>query len=139
MPSDPVKSPILTTPLTPSLFDDLVEITGAFSVEWERKLDCCGAPLIGINDRLARNMAQKKLTSAKQSGAQFICTACPYTHLQFDWVQDQMSSGPEKVQPLPAILYPQLVGLSMSIGAQELGLENNRLDIQHIRSFLQTE
>ena len=126
-------------PVSPSLFDELVEVTGAFSVEWARKLDCCGAPLTGINDDLAIDMALKKLSSAKQSGAQFICTACPYTHLQFDWVQDRMVTDSQLAEAVPAILYPQLVGLSMSIAAEELALEKNRLDIQLIKSFLQSE
>ena len=126
-------------PVSPSLFDELVEITGAFSVDWARKLDCCGAPLTGVNDDLARDMALKKLSSAKQSGAHFICTACPYTHLQFDWVQDRIVAESQVAETVPAILYPQLVGLSMSIAAEELALEKNRLDIQHIKSFLQSE
>ena len=126
-------------PVSPRLFDELVEITGAFSVDWARKLDCCGAPLTGINDDLARDMALKKLSSARQSGAHFICTACPYTHLQFDWVQDQMVTDSQVSEAVPAILYPQLVGLSMSIKAEQLALEDNRLDIQLIKSFLQSE
>ena len=47
-------------PVAPRIFDDLVEVTGAISVDWVRKLDCCGAPLTGTNDRLAMDMAQKK-------------------------------------------------------------------------------
>ena len=126
-------------PVSPRIFDELVEITGAFSVEWTRKLDCCGAPLTGINDDLARDMALKKVNSAEQSGAQFICTACPYTHLQFDWVQDQMVTDSQLTEAVPAILYPQLVGLSMSIEPEQLALEDNRLDLQLIKSFLQSE
>lgn len=126
-------------PVSPVLFDELVEITGAFSVAWDRKLDCCGAPLTGINDDLAREMALKKINSAKQSGAHFICTACPYSHLQFDWVQDRMLADARLAQPMPAILYSQLVGLSMSIGAEELALEHSRIDIQPIKTFLQSE
>ena len=77
-------------PVSPLIFDELVEITGAYSVDWARKLDCCGAPLTGINDRLAMDMALKKLTSAKEAGAHFLCVACPYTHLQFEWVQHRI-------------------------------------------------
>ena len=66
-------------PVAPTLFDELVEITGAYSVDWSRKLDCCGAPLTGINDRLAMDMALNKITSAREAGAQYLCTACPYT------------------------------------------------------------
>ena len=126
-------------PVAPTLFDDLVEITGAFSVDWSRKLDCCGAPLTGVNDRLARDMALNKINSAKQAGAHFICTACPYTHLQFDWVQNEMTDGPEDLDPVAPILYPQLLGLSMGIDEKALGLDENRLELAGITSFLLEE
>ena len=126
-------------PVSPKIFDELVGITGAFSVEWARKLDCCGAPLTGINDRLAMDMSLKKLTSAKDAGAHFICTACPYTHLQFDWVQHQMTADLDDWEPLSPILYPQLLGLCMEIDEDTLGLSKNRLDLINISSFLMSE
>jgi heterodisulfide reductase subunit B len=126
-------------PVAPKIFDELVEITGAFSVEWTRKLDCCGAPLTGINDRLAMDMAAKKIASARDAGANYLCTACPYSHLQFDWVQNQMAAESDNWQPLAPILYPQLLGLCMGIDETTLGLSNNRLELADISSFLMTE
>ena len=126
-------------PVTPHIFDELVEITGAFSVEWARKLDCCGAPLTGINDRLARDMAAKKIASARDAGANYLCTACPYSHIQFDWVQNQMAADSDNRESLAPILYPQLLGLCMGIHERTLGLSKNRLDLSDISSFLMTE
>ena len=126
-------------PVAPTLFDELVEITGAYSVDWSRKLDCCGAPLTGINDRLAMDMALNKITSAREAGAQYLCTACPYTHLQFDWVQNEMAANSKGWEPLAAILYPQLLGLCMGIDEETLGLSKNRLGLAEITSFLISE
>jgi heterodisulfide reductase subunit B len=126
-------------PVSPLLFDELVEITGAFSVAWNRKLDCCGAPLTGINDRLAMDMALKKIVSAKEAGADFLCTACPYSHLQFDWVQHRMAAETKTWAPVAPILYPQLLGLSMGIDAQVLGLSKGIFDLTTITSFLMSE
>ncbi len=126
-------------PVAPKIFDELVEITGAFSVDWTRKLDCCGAPLTGINDRLAMDMAFKKITSARDAGAHYLCTACPYSHIQFDWVQNHMAANSGNWEPLAAILYPQLLGLCMGIDETTLGLFNNRLKLADISSFLMTE
>lgn len=123
-------------PVAPTLFDELVEITGAYSVDWSRKLDCCGAPLTGVNDSLAMDMALNKINSARQAGAHYICTACPYTHLQFDWVQNEMAGRSGDWEPLAAILYPQLLGLSMGIDEQTLGLSENRLGLADITSYL---
>jgi len=126
-------------PVAPTLFDELVEITGAYSVDWSRKLDCCGAPLTGVNDDLAMDMAFNKLTSARDAGAHYVCTACPYTHLQFDWVQNEMAGRSGEWEPLAAILYPQLLGLSMGIDEQTLGLSKNRLGLADITSYLISE
>jgi len=126
-------------PVAPTLFDELVEITGAYSVDWSRKLDCCGAPLTGINDRLAMDMALNKINSAREAGAHYLCTACPYTHLQFDWVQNEMAANSKGWEPLAAILYPQLLGLSMGIDEQTLGLSENRLGLADITSYLISE
>lgn len=126
-------------PVSPKIFDDLVEATGAFSVEWARKLDCCGAPLTGINDQLAMDMAQKKIDSARQAGAHFICTACPYTQLQLDGVQMRMAAQSDNGEPLAPILYPQLLGLCMGIDEKTLGISKNEIDLSGITSFLMTE
>ena len=126
-------------PVSPKIFDELVEATGAFSVPWTRKLDCCGAPLTGINDRLAMDMAKKKIDSARQAGAQFICTACPYTQLQFDGVQLRMAAQSNNGEPLAPILYPQLLGLCMGIDQKTLGVSKNEIDLSNITSFLMAE
>ncbi len=126
-------------PVAPKIFDELVEATGAFSVEWTRKLDCCGAPLTGINDRLAMDMAQKKIDSAREAGAQYICTACPYTQLQFDGVQMRMAAQSNNGALLAPILYPQLLGLCMGIDEKLLGISKNEIDLSDITSFLMAE
>ena len=126
-------------PVSPKIFDELVEATGAFSVEWTRKLDCCGAPLTGINDRLAVDIAQKKIDSAREAGAQFICTACPYTQLQFDRMQKRMTAQSNNGEPIAPILFPQLLGLSMGIDEKTLGISKNEIDLSNITSFLTAE
>ena len=126
-------------PVSPKIFDELVEATGAFSVEWARKLDCCGAPLTGINDQLAMEMAIKKITSAREAGAQFICTACPYTQLQFDGVQMRPAADSKNGEPLAPILYPQLLGLSMGIDEKTLGISKNKINLSDITSFFKAE
>jgi heterodisulfide reductase subunit B len=85
------------------------------------------------------DMASKKIASARDAGAHYLCTACPYTHIQFDWVQNQMATNSDDGEPLAPILYPQLLGLCMGIDATTLGLSNNRLELADISSFLMTE
>ncbi len=124
-------------PVNPTLFDNLVSLTGAESIYWEKRLDCCGAPLTGVNDDLSRDLMEKKLADAKQSGADFLCDACSYCHIQFDTVQSMIHATTGNNNLLPAILYPQLLGLSMGMEGKALGLAENKIDITSIGGRLQ--
>jgi len=123
-------------PVNPTLFDNLVSLTGAESIYWEKRIDCCGAPLTGVNDDLSRDLTEKKLANAKQSGADFLCDACSYCHIQFDTVQSMINNTTGNNNLLPAILYPQLLGLSMGIDGKILGLAENTIDITSIGEHL---
>jgi heterodisulfide reductase subunit B len=126
-------------PVAPTLFDQLVEVTGAESIEWAMKLECCGAPLWGVNDRLSMDLTLKKLADGKKSGADYVCAACPYCHIQFDKVQKMILSYRNMNHPLPSILYTQLLGLSMGIDRKAIGLEMNEIPIIGIEELLKKE
>ncbi len=124
-------------PSHPVIFDALVAATGALSIEWSKKLECCGAPLLGSNDDLSMDLTEKKLWNAEDSGAHYICTACPYCQLQFDTVQEMIRETRDiKRDPMPAILFPQLLGVGMGIDKKRLGLEMNRLGDDRVYDFL---
>ncbi len=126
-------------PIHPTIFEDLVDLTGAESVEWGRRLECCGAPLMGVNDGLSTFLTGRKLSSGKEAGAHYICTACPFCHLQFDWVQQTMISSNGDGNPLPSVLYPQLLGLAMGMDEESVGIGMNRIDIRDVGRFLRLE
>ena len=123
-------------PVNPTLFDELVEVTGAESIFWEARLECCGAPLFGSNDALAFSLMEKKITSARGAGAQYVAVACPYCHMQFDTVQKMMSIKNKTNHTLAPVLYPQLLGLSMGMDGESLGLGMNQLDITGVAGFV---
>jgi heterodisulfide reductase subunit B len=123
-------------PVAPTIFDKLVEITGAKSVEWDRKLECCGSHAMGIKDDLALGLTIKKLDSGMEGGAHYLCTGCPYCQIQFDNVQEMILSSNGERKSIGSIIYPQLLGLSMDIESNILGIDMNRIDINDIRSYL---
>ena len=123
-------------PVNPTLFDKLIEATGAESIDWQARLDCCGAPLFGTNDDLSMDLVGKKLLNARESGADYLCVGCPYCHIQFDTVQKMINSKRGGNHLLPSILYPQLLGLSLGIDSESLGLGMNQIDIISIEGFL---
>jgi heterodisulfide reductase subunit B2 len=122
-------------PVAPVIFDDLVCATGALSVDWPLKLECCGAPLLGVNDRLSIELTQKKLADGLKAGADYLCVACPYCQMQFDKVQQGIAPLGDTNHCLPSMVFPQLLGLAMGIEGNALGIDRNVLDISSIESF----
>lgn len=126
-------------PVAPSLFDQLVEVTGAESVDWSTKLDCCGGPLLGTNDELSFDFTEKKLADARMAGANYLTTGCTFCQVQFDSVQKMVATEKGTNHHVPSILYPQLLGLCMGIDKDVLGLDSNQIDITGIEGFLTPE
>jgi len=123
-------------PHFPTKFDELVEVTGAQSIDWPAKLECCGSPLWGINNELSLDLTENKLRRAKEASADYLCVACSYCQIQFDRVQRTLliERGPDL--KLPSVLYPQLLGLSLGIDGETLGLQMNKVSITDIEFFL---
>jgi heterodisulfide reductase subunit B len=126
-------------PVAPTIFDELIEATGAVSIDWNNKLECCGSHAMGINNNLSEALTRKKLDSGIQAGADFLCTACPYCQIQFDTVQHLIVSGNGERKSIPSILYPQLLGICMGLDDEILGMNMNMIDIKTIRSYLAEE
>ena len=126
-------------PVAPVVFDELVAVTGSKSIDWATRLECCGAPLLGINDELSMDLTARKLADAKAAGAHYLSVACPYCQMQFDTVQQMLISTRNAADRLPAILYPQLLGLAMGIDRRTLGIEMNKMDISGIEAYFVQE
>jgi heterodisulfide reductase subunit B len=123
-------------PIAPVLFDELVDVTGAKALDWPMKAECCGAPVLGVNNNLSMTLTEKKLASGKAAGADFLCVACPWCQIQFDTVQKQMEAKGMSSHHLPSILYPQLLGLALGIPGEALGIQMNQKDLSPIKTFL---
>ena len=123
-------------PVAPTIFEQLVEVTGAESVDWPARLDCCGGPLLGTNDELSFDFTEKKLADAKKAGAHYVTTGCVFCQIQFDSVQKSMETERGSNHHVPSILYPQLLGLCMNINKDVLGLDRNQIDITGVERFM---
>ncbi len=121
-------------PVNPVKFDRLVEVTGAKSVPWGLKLQCCGNPLWEKNKSLSVNLTIKKLENAKKAQAHYLCVSCTYCQIQFDTVQHHIVQE-DKVSPLPCILFPQLLGLSLGLNPLELRIDENQISIQRVIEY----
>jgi heterodisulfide reductase subunit B len=112
-------------PRNPTLFEKLVAATGATAVDWPLRLECCGDPLRERNDHLAHKLAARKYDDARQAGAQLLATACTHCQMQFD----RACGGQARAggNPLPAVLYSQILGRALDLPVDELGLAASAL------------
>jgi heterodisulfide reductase subunit B len=123
-------------PGTAAVFDELVAMTGANLVPWHLQLECCGSPMWGIDDDLSTALTKKKIDNARTSGADYLCLACSYCQVQFDRVQKRLVDKGRITDPMPSILFTQLLGLCMGIDPVVLGIKDNQLNIAPILDCL---
>ena len=120
-------------PLVPGIFSDLVALTGAESVFWSMSTECCGNPQWDKNQKLALKQMQRKLLNAKQAGAACVCTTCTYCQMQFDQKNPSEFVPPNGDPRIPAVLISQLIGLSVGLEDEEIGIGdvNRRMLVAH--------
>jgi heterodisulfide reductase subunit B len=124
----------------PGITEELLLSTGATSLDWLGKLECCGAALAGLNNDLSQKLLKEKISGAQEAGADFVTPICSYCHLQFDTMQINMLNANPAPELLPVLLLPQLIGLCLGLDEETLGIDRNRTiaqnNIEHINSLL---
>lgn len=119
----PVKYTGFDDPENPTLLKKLIELTRAKCLNYTTENECCGEPVLPINDQLALQLAGEKLINVKAVGAQALITICPACHLMFDANQRRVEKALNETLGIPILHYPQLLGLAMGFSPEELALD----------------
>ncbi len=128
----------------PTFLDELVEMTGAKSIDYKDKFMCCGAggAVRTAVKEVAADFSREKLTNIRDAGADIIIDCCPFCHLQLDLGQMEANSvyGAMIGEPfkIPVIYITQLLGLSFGIDPNQLGLIKNH-ELAGVSPFIPIE
>lgn len=115
----------------PTFLDEMIELTGATSIDYKDKFMCCGAggAVRTAVKEISADFSREKLTNIRDAGADIIVDICPFCHLQLDLGQFEangifkdMIGEPFKT---PVIYLTQLLGLAFGIDPSRLGLIKN--------------
>jgi heterodisulfide reductase subunit B len=109
-------------PEMPTSLDELMATLGATPVYYPLKAKCCGGSLMGTKEDLALQLVQQLLLCAQEGQADCIVTTCPLCQINLDAYQSTINRRFNTNYTLPVLVFPQLVGLTMQISPEELGI-----------------
>ena len=104
----PPKIVAFDDPENPTIMDKLMHSLGANDLDWQGKIECCGASLPLTRGDIVEDMVDKIIVSAKEVGADAIVVACPMCNMNLD----QKQTSEEK---LPILYFTELMALAMGI------------------------
>ncbi len=116
--------------------DDLIEVTGATSVQYQDKMQCCGGSVLAVDEKLAYAMAGDKLQRLKEEGVDGLISICPFCSVMYDDNQKKIESETGIELGIPVIYLTQLLGLAMGVDPKELGLQMNKVKTKELLAKL---
>ncbi|MEM1550718.1 MAG: CoB--CoM heterodisulfide reductase iron-sulfur subunit B family protein [Candidatus Bathyarchaeia archaeon] len=114
-------------PENPTLLRNLINLTGAKCVDYIGENECCGNPIIGVNEKIPFQMAKEKLDNIMAVKAEALVTVCPFCHIMFDLNQPRIERLFNMRIGLPVLHYTQLLGLAMGFSPQDLAIDELRV------------
>jgi heterodisulfide reductase subunit B len=110
--------------------EPLIEATGAAVHIWEMGARCCGASLVSTQPKAGLKRVGAILKAAK--GADLIVTVCPMCQMNLEAWQHQASRTAGLDLSVSVLYLPQLLGLSVGLDPQALGLNLNLAIRNHL-------
>ena len=126
-------------PENPKTLRTLIETTGATVLDYMDPTECCGAPSVGVSDKVALQLARDKLTHVKAVDAEAMITICPFCHIMYDTNELRIEKMFNETYGIPVLHYPQLLGLAMGMKPEELAFSELRVDVSKLLSKVEGE
>jgi heterodisulfide reductase subunit B len=114
-------------PENPQTLDQLIEATGATSIDYEGRLQCCGGGILGADEETALAMPHLKLDRITAVGADAMIIICPFCDIMYELQQRRIEKMYDTEYKLPVLFYPQVLGLALGLSGDEVGLRLNRV------------
>ena len=118
-------------PIHPESLDKLIEATGATTVNYKDKLQCCGGGILAITEETPQKMVKQKLDHVKEAGADAMTLLCPFCDVMYDEFQPTVESKFGAEYQIPVLYYPQLLGLALGLDPKkDLAVKKNQVSVK---------
>lgn len=118
-------------PIHPQSLDKLIEVTGATSVHYRDKLQCCGGGILAVNEETSVKMVKQKLDHIKDANADAMTLICPFCSIMYDEFQPTVESKYGREYNIPVLYYPQLLGLALGLDPKkDLAVKKNQVKVK---------
>ena len=114
----------------PTSMEDVISATGAKTIEWNFKTECCGAAHSISRKEIVVDLSKKILDDAKAHGANIVVVACPMCHNNLDMRQRAMKKTYPGHEEIPALYLTELIGLSLGLDNKQLGIDLHYVDFK---------
>ena len=113
-------------PIRPEHLDKLIEITGATSVQYKDKMQCCGGGILAFEEETPMKMVNQKLDHIKEAHADAMTLICPSCDVMYDEYQPTVETNYDTEYKIPVLFYSQLLGLAMGLDPKkDLAVKKN--------------
>ncbi len=121
------------SPENPQTLDQLIKVIGGECVPFHSyKAQCCGGSLILFQEEAAHKLTSNLLVKAEEVGAQCIATTCPFCQFNLDLKQKDIRSAHNLQFKMPILYFTQLLGLTLGLKPNDLGLDKNMVSTTKI-------
>ncbi len=115
----------------PTSMENLVALTGAKPVDWNYKVECCGAAHTLARRDIVLDLSKKILDDAKEHGANVMVVACPMCHANLDMRQRAMKREYPDHKDFPVLYLTELLGLALGMNEKELGINLHTVEFNY--------
>jgi heterodisulfide reductase subunit B2 len=114
-------------PSRPATLDTLMESTGAKSIDYPNKDQCCGLTIMAQAEDVSMKLVAEKLECVSSSGADAMVVACPSCCMAYENNQRLIGRKAGKEYNLPVLFFTQVLGRALGMNEEELGSSFNRI------------
>ena len=112
--------------------EQVTEAVGAENVDIRGKGQCCGFPILTVNEPNSLAMAAKHTSEARDNGADAMVTPCPLCHLNLDGQQSRAEAQAKERIDMPVLHLPQVVGMALGFSPEEMEVDRHMVSLKKV-------